>query len=374
MSQQIPIGDRVNTNNYDNTYGLDRQNPLPGSYRARVEYRADPLRLGRIKVRLPLLHGIPGVDEDALSVKDLPWARRKNKGSGGYDIGSFIVPPVGSWTWIEFEAGNDDRIVYTGGVDGRDSKTDHVMNIIDNYEEEDVPAGSWLAPLGENEIPKDVFEGKSDDELEPTREVLYKSLKGHTIMTDEEDEKESMSFIDRAGQVLRFLSPLKNNVNHSGDENFQRGTKDTVKGDNFDYQNDSVNSKAVIFMKDLATQVFRMVSEWTKEKIELISRSKEDKRRSVIKVAGGENDLVLLLLSEDDDMTNQTFIKFDPNNLNWIEKGVVVNDELVSREEMSVNQTSREVYNRPFKIEVYDTKGPSRDIGWSDDKDEEFIE
>lgn len=355
--------------NSDN-YRLDRWNPYPGVYRARVEYRQDPLKLGRVKIRIPQRHGIPDVDDDAFDISELPWARRRNMSTGGYDTGSFIIPPVGSFVWVLYESGNPDKIAYFGGIDARNSKNPHKYGKLGEYPEDDsnIPAGQWEAPAGENEIPKDVFE--NNDTLEPTVDIIHKSEKGHTIKMENEDERENLSLIDRAGQIIGFSSPIKEEVNRSGDDSFKRGTKNSVKGDQFDYKEDVVD-RAVVYIKDLASQVFRMVSEWTKEKIELVSRSVEDKRRSVVKLAGGEEELTILLVSEDDDKSNQNYIKFDPNNMKQVEIGAVVEGEMVAKKVMSDSETTLEVWNRPYELTVYDTSGPGDKVSWDDGKEEE---
>lgn len=357
---------------FQNKHHIDRKNPFPGCYRARVEYRQDPLQLGRVKVRLPQRHGIPDVDDDAISVENLPWARRVNIGVGGYDTGSFIIPPVGSYVWVMFEAGNPSKWVYFGGVDGKDSKEGHDYGVIGDIPEDDseIPAGGWTAKAGESEVVQDVYDGK--DSNEPTVDVIHKSEKGHTIKMENKDEEESLSIIDRAGQFLGFKSYVKEDSNKTGDDSFKRKIKSVLSEDQFDYADggDIVGNKAVVFMKDLATQVFRMVSEWTKEKIELISRSSEDKRRSILKLGGGEEDLVILMLSEDDENKNQNYIKFNPNDLNKIETGVVVEEELVARNILSDDKTSYEVWNRKFEIVGYDEDGPKFMESWEDTEDE----
>lgn len=321
----------------DNNYRIDRKNPFPGIYRGRVEYRKDPFRLGRIKVRIPSRHGVPGIDneDEVISVEDLPWAWKKGSIHGGYDMGSFIIPPVGSFVWVEYEAGNPDKFVYSGGVEGRNSKKVHSYGIFEDVLDENLVAGgSWDAPLGDNEIPKDVFDGKDSDE--PYRNIIYKSLKGHTFMTDEEDEKESMSLIDRAGQVFKMISPIKDSENHTGDSTFQRGTKDSIKENQLDNETQSYMQKAVMIMKDLSNQIIRSVAEWGKEKLEIVSRNKEGSRQSVHQLNAGDGNINQLILSEDKNSGNKVYINADAVNLK-LELVVVENGNEISRIEMTDN-------------------------------------
>lgn len=430
MSVEMPSSGRINNVYREGNYRSDSINPFPGSYRGRVEFTADPLRLGRIKVRIPQLHGVPDVDEEFLTVKELPWAYRENKGYGGYDMGSYVIPPVGSIVWVRFEAGEPDKMIYGGGVHHTNSKQALVMGVLGEIPDEgNVPAGRWESPIGECEIPKDVFEGKDEDE--PTRDVLYKSRKGHTIVTDEEDEKESMSFIDRAGQIIRFISPLKKDKNRTGDSSFKRGTKDSIKGDQFDYENDSFMKKAVIIVKDLAGQIFRMVSEFDKEKIDLVSRDKKEKRQSAFQMKAGVGDVNYLILAEDKDTKNKVYIKADAT-IPKLELVTVLEGKEQSRVELNVgdmnvhltgkykmktktginvhslvgvnlgsdtdinlhakgNYTTyvngTETHNAPSKLDLnpagasfsdysgekYTPDPPSDEVTWIDDRDEDFI-
>lgn len=313
---------------------LGTNDRFPGIYRARVEYRADPLRIGRIKVRIPQLHGIPGLTEEVIEIEGLPWALPANSDTSGFDMGSFKVPHVGSFVWVHFEGGDQDKIRYSSGVYGRDSKEGHMYGSLDGEhpDPDTVPGGDWISPAGENEIPSDVFDGKDDNE--PTRDVIHKSLKGHTIITEDEDEKESMSLIDRAGQIFRFISPIKRSENRTGDSSFQRGTRNSIKGDQLDYEEQSFMGKAVVVLKDLAGQIIRTVSEFGKEKVEIVSRDKKETRQSVLQLRSGKSSVDYLLIAEDKEKNNKIYIKADATNLK-LELVVVEGGQEKSKIEMT---------------------------------------
>lgn len=78
-----------------------------GIYYGKVEQRIDPERMGRVKVRIFGLHG------DEMQVEDLPWALPNatawNKG------GFFNVPPIGTVVTIQFQTGDPEYPVWTGG-------------------------------------------------------------------------------------------------------------------------------------------------------------------------------------------------------------------------------------------------------------------
>jgi hypothetical protein len=341
MSVDVPNNDERGYSRVQGSeFRLDAVNPLPGIYRAKVEYTADPKRLKRVKIRIPGLHGIPDVTDEFIKTKNLPWADCEGTSTAGYDMGSYIVPKVGSFIWVRFEAGDPSRYVYGGGIHGKNSKEVHQMGLFhEDYDEDKIPAGQWDAPTGENEIPKDAFRGKSDDDNEPTRDVIHKSLKGHTIMMDDEDEKESISIIDRAGQLFRMISPIKNDKNHTGDNSFQRGIKETdpnSEEDQFDYEEDSFQKKAIIVLRDLAGQLFRTVAEFEKEMIEIVAHNfhSDDNRRTALQMNAGKDNVNYMLLSEDEEKDNRVYIKADATNVK-LELVVVEGGTEISRIEMT---------------------------------------
>jgi Type VI secretion system/phage-baseplate injector OB domain len=75
-----------------------------GKYRGLVADNADPLGLGRVRADVPAVLG------DATSGWALPCLPGAGNGSGFH-----VVPPVGAGVWVEFEAGDPDYPVWTGG-------------------------------------------------------------------------------------------------------------------------------------------------------------------------------------------------------------------------------------------------------------------
>lgn len=75
-----------------------------GKYRGKVENNVDPESRGRIQVSVPAVLG-----EGTLSwaMPCAPFA-----GSG---VGFFAVPPTGASIWVEFEAGDPDYPIWSGG-------------------------------------------------------------------------------------------------------------------------------------------------------------------------------------------------------------------------------------------------------------------
>jgi hypothetical protein len=75
-----------------------------GKYRGTVADVDDPEKLGRIRVTLP----------NVLDGQDTFWALPASPFAGA-GHGLVMLPNVGSGVWVEFEAGNIDRPIWSGG-------------------------------------------------------------------------------------------------------------------------------------------------------------------------------------------------------------------------------------------------------------------
>jgi Type VI secretion system/phage-baseplate injector OB domain len=84
--------------------GTDRRTDrFYGKYRGLVAINVDPLSLGRLKAMVPEVLGeIPS----SWALPCAPYA--------GTGAGFFAVPPIGAGVWIEFEAGDVSRPIWTG--------------------------------------------------------------------------------------------------------------------------------------------------------------------------------------------------------------------------------------------------------------------
>ena len=78
-----------------------------GKYRGTVVENIDPQQIGRIIAQVP---DVLGATPSGWAMPCVPVA--------GTQAGCFIVPPIGSQVWIEFEAGNPDNPIWTGGFWG----------------------------------------------------------------------------------------------------------------------------------------------------------------------------------------------------------------------------------------------------------------
>jgi hypothetical protein len=78
-----------------------------GKFRGLVINNIDPMQIGRIMAQVP----------DVLGEAPSSWAMPCVP-AAGIQAGCFIVPPVGAQVWIEFEQGNPDYPIWTGGFWG----------------------------------------------------------------------------------------------------------------------------------------------------------------------------------------------------------------------------------------------------------------
>jgi hypothetical protein len=78
-----------------------------GKYRGLVINNIDPLQIGRIIAQV----------SDVLGEAPSSWAMPCVP-AAGIQAGCFIVPPIGSEVWIEFEQGDSDYPIWTGGFWG----------------------------------------------------------------------------------------------------------------------------------------------------------------------------------------------------------------------------------------------------------------
>src|SRR5579864_4799141 len=78
-----------------------------GKYRGTVIDNIDPMQMGRIMVQVP----------DVSNVLPSTWAMPCVPFTG-IQSGFFVVPAIGSGVWIEFEHGDPDYPIWTGGFWG----------------------------------------------------------------------------------------------------------------------------------------------------------------------------------------------------------------------------------------------------------------
>ncbi|MFB7614935.1 phage baseplate assembly protein V [Kitasatospora sp. NPDC056181] len=83
-----------------------------GKYRGTVVGNVDPLGIGRIQALVP----------DVSAVLPSSWAMPCVPVAGPQS-GVFVLPPIGAGVWVEFEQGDPDYPVWTGGFWGSPAET-----------------------------------------------------------------------------------------------------------------------------------------------------------------------------------------------------------------------------------------------------------
>lgn len=85
------------------------ENPVKyyGKFQGLVVENIDPLQTGRVLVQVP----------DVLGETPSSWALPCVP-AAGIQAGLFIVPPIGSQVWVEFQQGDPDHPIWSGGFWG----------------------------------------------------------------------------------------------------------------------------------------------------------------------------------------------------------------------------------------------------------------
>lgn len=152
--------------------GLDQ--PFYGKYRGTVFDHKDPLKLGRLRLRVP---SVLGSSDDAVT----GWATPCVPWGGLAEQGFFFIPEEGAKVWVEFEEGNLDLPIWTGTF--------------------------WARP---DDTPETPTEAQQMEEDRPRRRVL-KTSSGHVVELSDVDGEETITLrhkdgatvvLDAAGSVI----------------------------------------------------------------------------------------------------------------------------------------------------------------------------
>lgn len=353
-------------------YRPDTRNQFPGVYRARVEYDLDPLKRGRIKFRIPQLHGIPDETDSWLNTSELPWAEPGFMFSGP-DMGSFVTPVIGSTTYIMFEGGDPNFPIYFGGIHGVKIGESKPMGVVGNVPSpSQVPVGKW-GTSESSEVPQDVFDGIDITNPSPTRKVYFKSMKGHTLVAEDNDELEAVTLIDRAGQMFKMISPVLSSVNRVTSQAFQRGLKNVQDGSQFLYSQ-LVDSKAVIFIKDVANQFLRLTAQQGAEKVELVSQNLTDQSYATTRQSGAKGSVQTLMIAEDKTANNTVYIELNATDLT-VSIVLISNGEQVSKIDLTSSSIvlNASSVSSSSAITTVASSLSSDSTTWVDNKDEDYV-
>ena len=133
-----------------------------GIYRGTVVLNIDPMQMGRISVIVP----------DVGSVTPSTWAM-PSVPIAGKQSGVFVMPQIGSGVWVQFEGGDPDYPVWTGGWWGNAAE---------------VPALALAGPPGDPNIVLQTTLQNSlviSDLPGPTGGIMLKSTTGATIIVND---------------------------------------------------------------------------------------------------------------------------------------------------------------------------------------------
>lgn len=172
-------------------------------YRGVVVDNLDATMKGRVKVRIPQIHGVEG-EETFTPTNDIPWATCAIQ-PAGHNSGTFLPPNIGDTVFVTFEAGMQEFPIYFGGI--------YTIRKEDSSDNKGVASrklfNERIAPVTTNDLPTEVKEG--------TERVIYKSLKGAVIYIDDQDGHEKIQITDQSGQSIIMESLSKDVLKRRGD-------------------------------------------------------------------------------------------------------------------------------------------------------------
>lgn len=184
MEEQSSL-DNVINKIIDKSYNIE----LNAFYRAIVANNVDPLKLGRIQVRVPGIHGTSATTIQT-PTSSLPWAAPGIWNCAGNDMGQYLVPEVGTVVFVTFEQGDQTKPIYFGGVSNQIGNTTKYIvnsNNINRGESYEVTT---------NDYPEDL---KSVHD-----KLLFKSAKGNEVVSSDLDGQEYMYLVDASGQSIEM--------------------------------------------------------------------------------------------------------------------------------------------------------------------------
>ena len=224
---------------------------LNGMFRAVVEDNKDPLKQGRVRLRILGVHS-PLVTE--MKTEKLPWAEQAyslfNAGESGFGVSS--IPLQGTWVWVFFERGEHTRPVYFASIKGQtDEKPNETYMFRDPDEEH--PKSQRLGEPDINRFARneelnqtlekeildnrDIVTGSTDsvssanvdmqepkptaNKVEYTKNNVIETTSGHILEIDDTPENERIRIIHKSGSYME-MKPDGSFVtrSQSGKENY----------------------------------------------------------------------------------------------------------------------------------------------------------
>lgn len=206
-------------------------------YRGIVVDNYDPLGLGRVKVRVPQIYGAEDQKNTNLYVPtySIPYATSAVMVGAGNNTGAFLIPNIGDIVFITFENGDAKLPIYFGGILSTNNTDNRFLGT------GDVNRGKLYTDISEDDFNTDI-ENKA-------QRVIYKSLKGATIIINDKDGEESIKIIDQLGQFIsleNISSEPLNRDRSGGVETKDKSGRIVIKdayGDSIDLVNGEIHIK-----------------------------------------------------------------------------------------------------------------------------------
>lgn len=217
---------------------LKVKNDYTGIYRAIVTDCENVSGTGKVRLRVPALHGIEPSSCSASSystnnsgcslvsrnscsstkkqsnanytmTQDLPWAYRSSPFPIGDGYGSYVLPQKGDSVWVMFEDCDPNKPVVIGCAPSTGTKRAIGESTGCGKYSSDYYTSGCNENISENK--GSCYTGKCGNSDYVS--CIYKSPKGAGIFINENDAKESLHVIDRGGQGLFFNAPIQKKYN-----------------------------------------------------------------------------------------------------------------------------------------------------------------
>jgi uncharacterized protein involved in type VI secretion and phage assembly len=169
--------------NTDESTPSEQPHRYYGKYRGVVVDNVDPEQIGRVTVQVP----------DVFGATTSNWANPCVP-TAGIQAGCFMVPPIGSQVWVEFEKGDPEYPIWTGGFWGSSGEVPVSAN-----DPAAIPPGQniLLQTTGQNMILL------SDEVSSTTGGIILKSTSGAMIVVNDA----GIYLSNGKGAVISLIGP-----------------------------------------------------------------------------------------------------------------------------------------------------------------------
>ena len=295
---------------------------------------ADPLKLGRVRVRVYSKHS---THENGIPDQNLEWAFVCQPWAS-YNSGSFIVPEVGATVLLIYENGDSSKPVVVGSIYGKGkSKVDYVGN-----------TGKRLR----------YRRAKTDDrppEIDDLDlKLVYKSPKGHKIVMCDEDEHEYVKVTDAMGQVFVMGESIDSEYSENG---AHLENTDMTKSSFSAFE--GIKGRAVMMWRSLTNSFIRVLSGENDSEISITAKG--EKSSQIVLKAGSKAGIIIRVEGEDNceiDLTNGISVKRGSSIFEVQDKRVVIKSDeiIVSTKDMVIDADRITTVAKDLQVGSEETK------------------